>query len=64
MISFQKKEENLNTLFMMPAREIKDLKIEWNEKMKGLKEKGYTEKEALNLKNEQANLRDLEFLKN
>ena len=45
------------------VREIKEFKAEWNNKMKALQEKGYNEKELLNLKNEDDKLKDLEFLK-
>ena len=45
------------------VREIKEFKAQWNNNMKALQEKGYTEKELLNLKNEDDKLKDLEFLK-
>ena len=49
--------------FRHHASEIKYLKTQWNEKMKALQEKGYTEKDLLNSKKEAQRLTDLEFLK-
>ena len=43
--------------FLQPANEIKVLKAKWNERMAQLQEKGYTEKEVLNLKLETAKLK-------
>ena len=45
------------------AKEIKELKIQWNEKMRGLQEQGYEEKEIKNVHQEKTKLGDLEFLK-
>ena len=42
---------------------MKEIKYNWNEKMKALQEKGYNEKEILNMKKEMAKLKDSEFLK-
>ena len=49
---------------MKEALVIKEIKYNWNEKMKALQEKGYNEKEILNMKKEMAKLKDSEFLKN
>ena len=49
--------------FRRQAREIKELKLKWNEKMVALQEKGFTEKDMLNLKLENQKLEDLEFLR-
>ena len=50
--------------FLPQAKEIKELKVKWNERMAGLQVQGYNEKEVLNLKLEAQKLEDLEFLKN
>ena len=50
-------------MFKKPAEEIKDIRLQWNDKMKQYQEKGYSEKEAQNLKEEQKKLKDLDFLK-
>ena len=50
-------------MFRKPSEEIKEICIEWNEKMKHYQQQGYSQKEALNLKEEQSKLKDLEFLK-
>ena len=50
--------------FRKEAKKIKDLKLQWNEKMKVLQEKGYEEKELKNMLKESTKLGDLEFLKN
>ena len=42
---------------------IKEIQLEWNEKMKALEKKGYSEKEALNIRTELSRLKDLECLK-
>ena len=49
--------------FRKQALEIKKIKSEWNNKMKVLEEKGYSEKEILNTKKDERKLDDLEFLK-
>ena len=43
--------------------EIKEIKVEWNEKMKVLAEQGYTQKDMDNLNIERQKLDDLAFLK-
>ena len=50
--------------FRSEAKEIKDLKLKWSEKMVCLQEKGFTEKDLLNLKLDDLKLKDLEFLQN
>ena len=42
---------------------IKDIKLEWNKKMKVLEEKGYAAKEIANISKDAKKLEDLEFLK-
>ena len=42
----------------------KELKLEWSEKMVGLQEKSFSEKDIINLKLENQKLKDLEFLRN
>ena len=44
------------------AKEIKELKVAWNERMAKLQDKGYSVKEMVNLKVEAQKLEDLEFL--
>ena len=46
------------------SKEIESIKVTWNEKMRKLQEKGYQEKDLLNVKNEERRLKDLQFLKN
>ena len=48
---------------MKAAKEIKELKINWNLKMLELQEKGYSEKAMLNTKIESQKLQNLEYLK-
>ena len=50
--------------FKKPAQSIKQIKLQWNEKMKAMEARGFSQKEALNLKEETRKLADLEFLKN
>ena len=45
------------------AKEIQELRVEWNEKMAKLQEAGYGAQEIKNLHQEQIKLKDLEFLK-
>ena len=49
--------------FRKAAKEIKELKINWNLKMLELQEKGCSEKAILNTKIESQKLQDLEYLK-
>lgn len=49
--------------FRKPSEEIKEIRLRWNEKMKQYQQQGYSEKEALNMKEEQNKLKDLDFLK-
>ena len=46
-----------------PVQDINEIRLQWNEKMKAYEEKGYSEKEALNIRAEQTKLADLDFLK-
>ena len=55
---------NLFKKYIKEALVVKEIKYDWNEKMKALQEKGYNEKEILNTKKEMAKLEDSEFLKN
>ena len=50
-------------LFKKPKEEIAVLRQEWSAKMKALDSKGFTEKEALNLTQENKKLKDLAYLK-
>ncbi|XP_066926157.1 uncharacterized protein [Clytia hemisphaerica] len=45
------------------SKAIESIKVNWNEKMRKLQEKGYKEKDLLNAKNEEKRLKDLQFLK-
>ena len=49
--------------FRKAALEIEEIKLKWNEKIKQLQNKGFTEKEMQNMKWKQVKLKDLEFLK-
>ena len=49
--------------FRKAAKELKKLKINWNQKMVELQKKGYSEKAALNTKIDSQKLQDLEYLK-
>ena len=49
--------------FRKPSLAIKEIKLKWNTKMKAYEEKGFSEKEALNLKEEASKIKDLDFLK-
>ena len=49
--------------FKKQAKDIKDLKYQWNEKMKVLEKEGLASKEAASLSEESKKLRDLDFLK-
>ena len=49
--------------YIKVAAEIKQVKIQWAEKIKQHLEKGYTEKEAANLKADSVKLNLLELLK-
>ena len=49
--------------FKKPAQKMKELKLQWNDKMKEMETKGFSKKEALNLQEETKKLADLEFLK-
>ena len=59
-------KENCNSFknYRKAAADIKKIRVEWNEKMKELEQKGFDAKEALNLKKDASKLKDLEFLKN
>ena len=46
--------------FQEVAKEIKELKINWNIKMLELQEKGYSEKAILNTKIESQKMQDLD----
>ena len=45
------------------AKDIKELRIEWNEKMKALQDQGYDKQNLKNMHLEKTKLNDLEFLK-
>ena len=49
--------------FRKQARDIKEIKLEWNEKMKCLQKQGYAEKKVANLKTQQTVIQDLVSLK-
>ena len=49
--------------FKKEAASIKDIKLEWTEKMKDLQTEGYAAKDLLNLKKQNALNQDLNFLK-
>ena len=49
--------------YQKAAKEIKELKVQWNEKMQALQEKGYEVQELTNVHQEETKLGDLEFLK-
>ena len=46
-----------------PAVEIKELKFQWNQKMKVLEEGGFSQKEIISINTEHPKLDDLDFLK-
>jgi len=48
-------------MFRNPSEEIKEIRLQWNDKIKLYKQQGYSQKEALNLKEEQSKLKDLDF---
>ena len=50
--------------FVKPAREMKSIKLEWNEKLKQHENNGFSKKEMLNLREESKKYELLEFLKN
>ena len=50
--------------FRKQAAEIKELKVSWNRKMKGLEEKRFSQKEIVNTNLERQKLDDLKFLQN
>ena len=49
--------------FKLPAKEIKELKLQWTNKMAEIKKEGLQLKEASSLAQEKKKLQDLEFLK-
>ena len=46
-----------------PVHDVQVICAEWNVKMKNYEEKGYSEKEALDIRSEEQKLCDIEFLK-
>ena len=44
--------------FKKPAQKIKEIKLQWNDKMKETENKGFSKKEALNLQEETKKLAD------
>ena len=50
--------------WLKPLHDIQVICAEWNVKMQNYEEKGYSEKEALNIRAEEQKLCDIEFLKN
>ena len=46
------------------VHDIQVIKAEWNKKMKLYEQKGYSEKEALNIRTEEQKIADIELLKN
>ena len=50
--------------FQTEAIKIQEFKLKWSEKMASLQEKGFTEKDIINLQLENQKLKDLEFLRN
>ena len=59
----QKKESGQFRKYHKEAAEIKEIKLEWNSKMKELQERGYQEKEITNSLKEKSKLEDLDYLK-
>ena len=59
-----KKDNVIFCKFRTEAVKMKELKLKWTEKMASLQEKGFTEKDMINLKLENKKLKDLEFLRN
>ena len=51
------------TMFRKAAKEIKEIRLEWSEKMNELKKKGFDAKDALSVKNDAAKIKDFEYLK-
>ena len=49
--------------FKLPAKEIKELKLQWTNKMTEIEKEGLQLKEASSLAQEKKKLQDLEFLK-
>ena len=49
--------------FRKPAKEIKEIKLQWIKKLEKYREEGYKQQEVINLKNEATKLEILEFLK-
>ena len=45
------------------TKDIKELRIEWNEKMKALQDQGYDKQNLKNMHRKKTKLNDLEFLK-
>ena len=50
--------------FQTEAIKIKEFKFKWSEKMARLQEKGFREKDIINLQLDNQKLKDLEFLRN
>ena len=57
----QKMDKTRLYMFRKPSEDIKEIRLEWNEKMKQYQQQGYSQKEALNMKEEKSKLKDLVF---
>ena len=51
------------TMYQKVAKEIKEIHLQWSEKMNGLKKKGFEAKDALNVTEDTTKIKDLEYLK-
>ena len=50
-------------MYRKPAQTMKEIKLQWNEQMEVYQHQGYSQKEALNIKEEVSKLADLQYLK-
>ena len=53
----------LFTMYQKAAKEIKEINLQWSERMNELKKKEFDVKDALNLKKGTTKTKDLEYLK-
>ena len=51
------------TMYQITAKDIKEIHLQWSEKMNELKRKGFDAKDKLNVKKDAAKIKDLEYLK-
>ena len=51
------------TMYQITAKDIKEICLQWSEKMNELKRKGFDAKDKLNVKKDAAKIKDLEYLK-